>query len=41
MKKIPIIIITIHYASKILIYTFFMPKNQTLKWLKIIHVMQH
>jgi len=34
-------VIMIRYAPKIQIYTLFMKRNEALKLLKIIHVMQH
>ena len=41
MKGIPRMVIMIRYAPKIQTYTLFMKRNETLKLLKIIHVMQH
>jgi len=41
MRRIPRMVIMIHYAPDIQIYTLFMKRNETLKLLKIIHVMQH
>jgi len=41
MRRIPRMVIMIRYAHKMQIYTLFMKRNETLKLLKIIHVMQH
>jgi len=41
MRRIRRMVIMIRYAPEIQIYTLFMKRKETLKLLKIIHVMQH